>query len=183
MRNLYINPDEACNDVLACAAFLAERIESRDGHADAVKEVVERYIRRGEVDLAAQMADAVEDFHARDSMLRAISINCARMNDDEYALQLAEAVEDPTDRESALENIAGEKARQQDFAKAMEIADSLGYRDGAYSQIALYRAASGDNESADALLTGLDPGMRAQVIPMSPNTSSAKTSRMKWLPI
>ncbi len=163
MRNLYINPDEASNDVLACAAFLAERIESRDGHSDAVKEVIERYLRRGEVDLAAQMADAVEDFHARDSMLRAISLNCAVMNDDEYALQLAEAIEDPTDREVALENIAGEKARQQNFDKAMEIADSLGYRDGAYAQIALYRAAYGDDETAAALLDGLDPGMRAQV--------------------
>lgn len=162
MRPNYIDHNDARKNVLACAAFLAERITSNDAHADSIKEIVDRYIARGEVDLAAQLADAVEDFLPRDRMLRSIALYCAEHNDDEYALQLADAIEDPIDREVALENIACEKARQKDFEKAEEIAASLPFREGADMKIAVYRAIYGDDEAADAALAAMSPALRAQ---------------------
>ena len=55
MPDYFISFDQAENDLLACAAFLAERIKSSDGHAEAMKTIVPRYLAKGNVDLAAEL--------------------------------------------------------------------------------------------------------------------------------
>ncbi len=152
MKNLYIEPDAAENDVLACAAFVAERVGSSDGHGEAIKAIVPRYLQRGEVDLCAQMADAVDDNFARDRLLADIAEHCARTNDNEYALQLADAAEDYSSRSIARERLTAAKAEMHQFDKAMEIAESLDHRENAYSSIAFHRAALGEDEVAGELI-------------------------------
>src|ERR1044072_4488593 len=138
MKNLYIEPGAAENDVLACAAFVAERVNSSDGHGEAIKAIVPRYLQKGEVDLCAQMADALEDNFARDRLLADIAEYCARADDDEYALQLADAAEDYSSRSIARERLAAAKAEMHQFDRAMEIAESLDHRENAYSSIAFH---------------------------------------------
>jgi hypothetical protein len=163
MKDLYIDPEAARNDVLACAAFVAERVNSADGHADALKEIVPRYLRRNEVDLCAQMADALEDAFARDRLLADIAEHCARTNDDEYALQLADAAEDYSARSITRERLAAAKAEMHQFDKAVEIAESLDHRENAYAAIAFHTAAAGDTATAEKMVAEIEfPALRAK---------------------
>jgi hypothetical protein len=163
MRNFYIQPADAENDVLACAAFVAERVGSNDAHAEAIREVVARYLKKGEVDLSAELADAVEDNFARDRLLGDVAEYCARIDDDEYAVQLADACEDINARAAARERIVAAKAEMHQFDKALEIADSLSHRDNAYAAIAFQHAAQGSNVAADALIDKIEfPALKAK---------------------
>src|SRR5688572_23356606 len=94
MADHLITVAEAESDLLACAAYLAEAIPSRDGRAQAMMSVVPRYLAKGDVDMAAELANTVDDPFLRDRLLIAVAEKCASMDDEEYALQLADAVED-----------------------------------------------------------------------------------------
>ena len=56
----FISKERAETDLLDCAAFLAERVKSADGHAEAMSEIVPRYLAKGDVDLAAELANAID---------------------------------------------------------------------------------------------------------------------------
>src|SRR5687767_12271355 len=91
----FISRQDAESDLLACAGYLAERITSVDGHAQAISTVVPQYTAKGNVDLAAELANTVDDPYTRDRLLTAVAEKCAELEDDEYALQLADSVEEP----------------------------------------------------------------------------------------
>ncbi|MEO7660244.1 MAG: hypothetical protein ABIV48_11575, partial [Pyrinomonadaceae bacterium] len=61
MSDYFISTEQAGNDVLACAAFVAERIKSSDGHSEAMNAVIPLYLAKGNVDLAAELSNAVND--------------------------------------------------------------------------------------------------------------------------
>ena len=94
MSDHQISIEEAQENLLACAAFLAEDIKSADGHAEAMKEIIARYLEKGDVDLAAALADTVADPFVRDRLLSNVADKCAAIDDDEYAFQLIESIED-----------------------------------------------------------------------------------------
>lgn len=146
-----INIEDARANLLDCAAYLAERIKSRDGYGEAMREIVPRYLQKGEVDLAAQLADAVEDPFVRDKILIETAAKCAAIDDDEYALQLAESIEDYGLQAQARERVALEKSAKGDFAKAFEIAAALDHADRAFAGIAAHQIAQ--NDEAGALQT------------------------------
>jgi tetratricopeptide (TPR) repeat protein len=163
MRPTYIDRADAEKDALTCAAFVAERIKSNDGHADALLQVISRYLSLNESDLSAQLADTVADNFSRDNLLRAIAEHCAGVDDDEYAMQLADAIDDPLTRASAMERIALVKAQKQQFEKSMEIAETLENPQTVYSQNAFHHAAAGDDRAAENLFTKIDfPPLQAQ---------------------
>ena len=86
MADLFITRDRAESDILAAAAYIGERIKSSDGHADAMGAVIPQYLNRGDVDLAAELANAVDDPYSRDRLLTQAAVKCAEIDDDEYAL-------------------------------------------------------------------------------------------------
>lgn len=131
-----INIQDAENDLLAGATFLAEKIGSSDGHAEAVKEILPYYLAKNEVDLSAELADGIEDPFTRDQLLTAVAEKCAELDDDEYALQLVEAIEESSFQGVALEQIVKQKAILGQFEKALEIADGLEHGSNAYLEIA-----------------------------------------------
>ena len=94
MPEHFISREEAESDLLACATYLGESIETADGHAESMLAVVPRYLAKGNVDLAAELANTVDDPFSRDKLLIAVSIKCAEIDDDEYALQLIDALDD-----------------------------------------------------------------------------------------
>lgn len=148
MPDHFISREQAEGDLLACAAFIGERIKSSEGHAEAMNEIVPRYLARGDVDLAAELANAVDDPFSRDRLLILVAEKCAEGDDDEYALQLADAIEDHALRAQALERIALAKAAKGQIAKALEIADSMAHPDFVYAGVAVNQAASGDESAA-----------------------------------
>ncbi|MBP9111024.1 MAG: hypothetical protein KBF83_15830, partial [Pyrinomonadaceae bacterium] len=81
----FISKERAETDLLDCAAFLAERVKSADGHAEAMSEIVPRYLAKGDVDLAAELANAIDDPFSRDRLLIQVAEKCAQIDDDEYA--------------------------------------------------------------------------------------------------
>src|SRR5688572_16298864 len=116
MPDYFISHEKASDDLLACAAFLAERIKSSDGHGEAMNAVVPRYLARGDVDLAAELANAVEEPFSRDKLLIAVAQKCAEIDDVDYAMQLADAVEDHAMRAQAAETVALVRAGKKDLA-------------------------------------------------------------------
>src|SRR5687768_1406149 len=95
MAEHFISREDAENDLLLGAAYLAESIPSGEAHASAIGAVVPKFLATGNVDLAAELANSVDDPFTRDRLLISVAAKCAEIDDDEYALQLVEAIEDP----------------------------------------------------------------------------------------
>jgi tetratricopeptide (TPR) repeat protein len=152
MAEHFISREETEDDLLAASTFLAERITSSDGHAEAMSAVIPLYLANKDVDLAAELANTVDDPFTRDRLLSLVAEKCAELDDDEYALQLAESIEDFGMRAKALERIALQKAAKGDFEKAREIADQMDHRDGVLAGIAMKQSVNGaDSASAETL--------------------------------
>ena len=152
MSEHFISRQDAENDLLACAAYLGERITSMDGHAEAMIAVVPQYLANGNVDLAAELSNTIDDPFTRDRLLTAVAEKCAEMDDDEYALQLADAVEDPGLQIQAFERIGLQKAAKGQFEKAHEIASSMTHPDGVLVGLAIRQAADGrENDAAKTI--------------------------------
>lgn len=148
MSDHFISRQDAEKDLLSCAAYLGERITSIDGHAEAMIAVVPQYLAQGNVDLAAELSNTIDDPFTRDRLLTAVAEKCAEMDDDEYALQLADAVEDPGLKMQAIERIGLQKAVKGQFEKAHEIASSMTHPDGVLVGLAIRQAADGREEDA-----------------------------------
>jgi tetratricopeptide (TPR) repeat protein len=163
--NQLIEPEQAENDLLACAAFLAERIASADGHAASVSAAALRYAAHGEVDLAAELADSIGDPHTRDAVLSAIAARCAELNDDDYGFQLVEAMNDYGLQQEALHKIAARQAAAGRFDDALETAKKIDDSFAAVGEIAARFAQTGNFERARNLLEQIDfPSVRMQVL-------------------
>ena len=156
MTQTFISLGQATDDLLACAAYIAERTLGSDERAKAVSSVVPRYLARGEVDLAAELANAVEDPFVRDRLLIAVAEKCAEIGDDEYALQLAEAIDEYGLQSQAREVIAIQKAAKNEFEKAREIAGMVIHPDLVLSRIAEQQAANGDVTGAAETAENID---------------------------
>lgn len=148
MAEHQITLDEANTDLFSCAVYLAEDVRSSDGHAEAIAEIVPRYLARGDVDMAAALADAIDDPFMRDKLLTFVAEKCAAIDDDEYAFQLVEAMEDFGMQRQAREKIALQKSAKNDFEKALEIAEELEHPDDVFADVGLNQAAQGDEKTA-----------------------------------
>lgn len=165
MSDHFISYEQAENDLLSCAAFLAERIKSSDGHAEAMKAIIPRFLAKGNVDLAAELANAVDDPFSRDKFLTEIAEKCADLDDDGYALQLTDAIEDHGMQAQAFERVALALAGKGNIEKAVEVASAMEHPDFVYAGIAVNQAASGDTTAANATLEGIDfPTARASAL-------------------
>ncbi len=165
MSEHFISYDQAENNLLGCAAFLAERIKSSDGHAEAMKTIIPRYLAKGNVDLAAELANAVDDPFSRDKLLTDVAEKCAELDDDEYALQLTDAIKDHGMQAQAFERVALVMASKGNTAKAAEVADAMAHPDFVYAGIAVYQAAKGDEVSVNAILGRIDfPSARVSAL-------------------
>ena len=152
----FISQDQAENGLLDCAAFLAERIKSSDGHAEAMNTIVPMYLAKGDVDLAAELANAVDDPFSRDKLLIAVAVKCAEIDDEEYALQLADAIEDHGLQSQAFERIGLVLAGKGKAEKAAEVADLMGHSDFVYAGIATNQAAHGNDAGAEKTLESIE---------------------------
>jgi len=148
--------EEAKDNLLACAAFLAENIKSSDGHSEAMKEIIPRYLEKDAVDLSAELANSVDDPFTRNRLLMLVAEKCAAIDDDEYAFQLIEAIQDYGTQAQAREHIVLQKSAKGDFAKALEIAETLDHADFAYADVALRQMETGDETSAFQTLEKID---------------------------
>lgn len=156
MAENFVSTEEAENSLLSCATFLAEDIKSAEGYAEAMKSIVPRYIERGDVDLAAGLADTVDDPFVRDRLLMSVAEKCAALDDDDYAFQLTDAIEEFGMQEAAREAIAVQKASKTDFEKAEEIAGELSHNSTAYAQIAAHYAMQNDDAKAEQTIEKID---------------------------
>ena len=73
MSEHFISRTDAEKDLLSCAAYLGERINSIDGHAEAMIAVVPQYLAQGNVDLAAELSNTIDDPFTRDRLLTAVA--------------------------------------------------------------------------------------------------------------
>jgi Uncharacterized conserved protein len=156
MKNHLFPIEEAENDLLKAAVFLAESISSSDGHAEAVKELVDEFLSVNDVDNAAALADTVEDPFVRDRLLVRVVDKCAEIDDDEYALQLTEAIEHTDFQAVARERLAIRKAMIGEFEKSLEFADALAHSSDALAVLAARQAAKGLEEEAAQTIERID---------------------------
>jgi len=142
MAEYFISSEDAGNDLLAAAAFVGERISGADGRAEAMAAVVPGYLVRGDVDLAAELANTVDDPFSRDKLLMAVAVKCADIKDNEYAWQLADAIEDEGMRLQTLERIGFINANAGDIDAAEFAASQLPHPDHVQAAIAANIATS-----------------------------------------
>ena len=162
MSEHFISREDARGDLLSCAAYLAEEIGGSDDRAEAIAAVIPHYLAKGEVDLAAELSNSVDDPFVRDRLLIAVAAKCAELDDDEYALQLAEAIEEYGLQSQAREAIALTKAEKGDLAGACAVADSVIHPDHALGGIAVKQAERGDEAAALETISEIDyPGSAA----------------------
>jgi tetratricopeptide (TPR) repeat protein len=147
---------DAETDLLACAAYIAESIAGGEARGDAIAAVVPAYLDRANVDLAAELANSVDDPFARDKLLIAVAEKCAELDDDEYALQLAEAIEEPGFQGQAFERIGFVKASKGDFEKAREAAAMMSHPDTIMAGIAIKQSLDGEGERASGTIEGIE---------------------------
>lgn len=167
MAENFVSRDEAANDLLACATYLADQIGGSDDRADAVTEVVKQYIERDDVDTAAALADTVDDPFVRDRLLIMVAQKCAELDDDDYALQLAEAIEEDSMQSMAREAIALVKAQKGEIETAKDIAASVIHPDQILAGIAIKQAEAGNDEAALATIEEVDYAGSATVALLS----------------
>jgi tetratricopeptide (TPR) repeat protein len=148
MSEHLISAAEARENLLTCAAFLAERIKSADGHSEAMRAILPFYLKKENVDLAAEFANSIDDPFTRDRLLTIVAEKCAAIDDDDYAFQLVEAIEDDGTQAQARERIALQKSANGNFEKAFEIADTLEPPDNVFAAIAAIAAEDGKAETA-----------------------------------
>lgn len=148
MSEHFISRDDAERDVLACAAYLAESIRSSDGRGQAMMSVVPRYLARGEVDLAAELSNTVDDPFVRDRLLIAVAETCASIDDEEYAIQLIEAMDDLGMQAQGRERVGLKLAEAGDIEKARLVADEMDHRDNVLAGIAVRQYSEGAIEEA-----------------------------------
>ncbi len=129
--------DKAENNLLACATYLAEKIKSADGYAQAISQIIPYHLAKNDVDLSADLADSVAEPFTRDDLLTKVAVKCAEIDDDEYALQLVDAIEDFGLKSLATEKIVAVKANKNEFEKAFEIAETLNDDTNALASIAI----------------------------------------------
>lgn len=156
MAEHFISRADAESGLLACATYLAETIESADGHAEGISAVVPRYLANGDVDLAAELANTVEDPFTRDRLLIHVAEKCAEIGDDEYALQLIEAIEEPALQAEGFERIGMIEAGKGNFEAANKITESMAHPDYVQSTIAVKRFANGDEEGFRTTLSEIE---------------------------
>ncbi|HEY2866346.1 MAG TPA: hypothetical protein VGJ02_04585 [Pyrinomonadaceae bacterium] len=152
MPDHFISIEDARHDLLTAAAYVAERIRSGDGHAQAMSAIVPRYLATGNVDLAAEFANTVDDPFTRDKLLTAVAEKCAELDDDEYAIQLAEAIEEFGLRSEAFERIALQKVHKGEIEKAIGIAETMMHPDLVFASAAARVASDGDEQAAAEML-------------------------------
>ena len=152
MAQHFISRLDAENDLLACAAYLAESIPPGETHASAVAVVVPGYLEKGNVDLAAELSNTVDDPFTRDRLLIAVAAKCAELDDDEYALQLVEAIEDTGFQMQGYEQIGFAKADKGQIEKAGDLAAMMIHPDVVFARIAVGQAAAGNEEAAMATI-------------------------------
>jgi tetratricopeptide (TPR) repeat protein len=156
MDNYFIDPALASENSLACAALIAERIGSADGHATAVSDIALRYAAKGELDLAAGLADTIHDPHTRDTILAEIAARCVEFNDDEYGLQLVEAIEDYGFQQQALSSLAVRQAEQGKIDEALQISNNLDDSSLALAEIAIRLMRNNDEFRAREILEQIE---------------------------
>ena len=156
MADHFIALEDARHDLLTAAAYVGERIRSADGHAEAMTAIVPRYLAMNNVDLAAELANSVEDPFTRDKLLMEVAQKCAEIDDDEYSFQLADSIEEIGLRSETLERIALLKISKGQIDKAISIAETLSHPDYIYAGAAVYEAQNGRRDVANDLLSRVE---------------------------
>ena len=122
MSEHFISRADAESDLLSCAAYISESIESSDGHAEGMLSVVPQYLAKGNVDLAAELANTVDDPFTRDRLLILVAEKCTELKDDEYAIQLIDSLEDPGLQAEGRERVGIMRSSMGDLDGARSIA-------------------------------------------------------------
>jgi tetratricopeptide (TPR) repeat protein len=184
MSEYFISRAQAESDLLDCAAFLAERIRSSDGHAEAMNAIVPMYLGRGDVDLAAELSNAIDDPFSRDKLLTEVAAKCAETGDEEYALQLADAIEDHGIRSQALERIGLVFVSNGKTDAAEQVASLIDHPEFLNAGIAVNAAAGGrESEFRETLGTIDFPKARFSALEQAGNALIANGETEKGLSI
>ncbi len=153
MSEQLVSKESASKDFLLCAVHLAEGIRSADARSDAAEAIVPMLLTRGDVDLAAALADSVADQLVRDRLLTETAVTCISAGDDEYAIQLAEEVTDSSLRSHAFERIACAKIKKGEIEDGLSLMSRTEFPDEVI--IAAYVEKTMTGVSDDELLADL----------------------------
>jgi len=151
-----ISLENAGENLISCAVYLADNIKSGEARTAALQPVIESFLERGDVDSAAIYADEIGDPFLRDRMLIRVIAKCVELDDDEYARQLIDAIEEDGARAAGFEAYALQKAAKGDFDEALSVAEELEHSSEAFAGIAVNMSVRGEEARAAEILESVD---------------------------
>ncbi|MEZ5347000.1 MAG: hypothetical protein R2681_15740 [Pyrinomonadaceae bacterium] len=140
MADHLVTIEDAREDLLTCAVYLAENIGSGEERAAAIEKIISYFLERADVDTAAEIADSLDDPFVRDRLLAEVVSKCAEVGDDDYAFQLIEAIDEESTKDSGIGKIAVQKAKKGQFDEALTLAADLDHSSDVFGAISVYQA-------------------------------------------
>ena len=156
MSESLVNIEQAESDLLACAAYIADTIETQEGYTEAMSLLALRYLAKGEVEHAANIADTIDDPFTQDKTYFEIAVRAFTSGNRDLAFDLIENIDDYSFKALAQGQIAMSAAEKNEFDEALEIANNMDDSSSTIAEIALRIFDAGDVPKAKELISKID---------------------------
>jgi tetratricopeptide (TPR) repeat protein len=137
MAEHVIDVERAEQELLACAARVAEAIDGQEDYAEVIGQIAVQFARQDEFELGVQLADSIGDPYLRDQVLADIAVVSAAAGDRQYAVELIDSLDDYSFQTLAKARIAVSAIEKDDLAMALEFANQLDDPSGTLADIAI----------------------------------------------
>ena len=153
-----MTPEENLNkdDLLAAALAEAEKLEGEE-HSDLLELISTEYCRRGDLSLAVELADTIQDPYLRERTIGTLASLSFDVQNPDSANELLDSIEDPSLMAVAIEQTAIQLAERGEFEEAVRLTDQLADPADALSNIAVQYARSGAFDDALEVAQMIEP--------------------------
>jgi tetratricopeptide (TPR) repeat protein len=129
-----VNEDYAV-DFVEAAVRVAQTIDGLEEQSEILSSAASIYAESGQMDLALNLTEAIEDSYQRDVAFTSIAVICAAAGDDDQVDSLLEMIGDEVAYGLAIDEVAAAYTRAGEIDKAVETARRLNDSDSALSSI------------------------------------------------
>jgi len=144
---------------------IAQAIDNLEGRAEVISLIAIKYAESGQLGVAVDLADTIDDSYQQDQTRAALAAKCIEVGAADYAEELCETIEDDTAYALATEEMAVAYAESAALEKAIAVAQRLADSAPTLSRIALAFAADGHPVQALEVARSIDyPDLKAPVM-------------------
>src|SRR5438034_204097 len=135
--------NDTVSSFLDCAVEIAQAIDNLEGRAEVISLIAIKYAEAGQLNVAADLAETINDSYQRDQAHAALAAKCVEIRAPDYAEKLCDLIEDDTAYALATEGMAVAYAESGIFEESSALAHRLTDSAPTLSRIALAFVARG----------------------------------------